>query len=254
MLDRLYKAFRELRKSKAWMAHVVGGIGTLEVTLSKADDCWHAHLHLLIDGAYWHQPAIKAEWLRVTGDSEIVYIEPVHDRNKAAKYVSTYIGKPAEVFGWESGRLCEYATAMAGRRLVLTFGTLYKAIRATDDCETKATLCEPLASVPALLRACQRGCVYGVEARRLLGKCGGLQARAAGFERPDPGAKSEALAPHEWQALTICLKRVAGDASAWLPELEPKRKFNGEHNTGRKRPDATLRMFDDAGRVTPNAR
>jgi hypothetical protein len=250
MLDRLYASFRELRKSDAWKAHVAGGIGTLEVTLSKADDCWHAHLHLLIDGTYWPHASIKAEWLRVTGDSEIVHVEAVHDRSRAAKYVSTYIGKPAEVFGWESGRVCEYAKAMSGRRLVVTFGTLYRAIKATDDCETRPTLVEPLASVPALLRAIGRGCLYGVEARRLLGLCGGLPARAAGFERSDTGARVDPLKPHEWQALIICLRRVAGDASAWLPELEPGRKFNGSPNTGTRRKDCTLRMFDDAGRPT----
>lgn len=254
MLDRLYQAFRELRKSPAWKAHVRGGIGTLEVTLSKKDECWHAHLHLLIDGVFWHQGSIKAEWLRCTGDSEIVYIEPVHDRDKAAKYVSTYIGKPAEVFGWENGRLCEYAKAMAGRRLVVTFGTLYKAIRATDDCETKPTLVEPLASVPALLRACQRGCVYGVEARRLLGHCGGLPARAAGIDSSPGQAKPAPLTPADWLTLTVCLRRVAGDESAWLPEMEPRRKFLGVTNAGRKREVATLRMFDDAGHPTPHAR
>lgn len=250
MLDRLYNAFRELRKSDAWKAHVCGGIGTLEVTLSKNDGCWHAHLHLLIDGTFWPQASIKAEWLRVTGDSEIVHVEAVHDRSKAAKYVSTYIGKPAEVYGWKNERLCEYAKAMAGRRLVVTFGTLYRAIKATDDCETRPTLVEPLASVPALLRACERGCLYGLEARKLLGQCGGLPARAAGFAAEPGTAKLDPLKPHEWAALTVCLRRVAGDGSAWLPEIEPKRRFNGETNTGRKRPDCTLRMFDDSGRPT----
>lgn len=254
MLDRLYAAFRELRKSPAWKAHVKGGIGTLEVTLSKTDECWHAHLHLLIDGVYWHQGSIKAEWLRVTGDSEIVYIEPVHDRNKAAKYVSTYIGKPAEVFGWENERLCEYAKAMAGRRLVVTFGTLYRAIKATDDCQTAPTLVEPLASVPALLRACERGCVYGLEARRLLGNCGGLPARAAGIATSPGQAKPAPLTEADWQTLTICLRRVAGDESAWLPIFEPRRRFLGLSNAGRKRDVASMRLFDDEGHATANAR
>ncbi len=254
MLDRLYKAFRELRQTEAWKTHVCGGIGTLEVTLSKADDCWHAHLHLLIDGVFWPHASIKAEWLRVTGDSEIVHVEAVHDRRNAAKYVSTYIGKPAEVFGWADSVLCEYARAMAGRRLVVTFGTLYRAVKATDDCETRPTLVEPLASVPALLRACGRGCVYGLEARRLLGLSGGLPARAAGFAR-EPGApEAPPLKPHDWQTLIVCLRRVAGDGSAWLPEFEPRRKFDGRTNAGRKRPDCSLRLFNDTGNATPQAR
>jgi len=253
MLDRLYASFRLLRKTDAWKAHVAGGIGTLEVTLSQTDGCWHAHLHLLVDGSFWKHADIKAEWLRVTGDSEIVWVEAVHDRSKASKYVSTYIGKPADVYSWTDPKVCEYATAMSGRRLVVTFGTFYRAIAATDDCQTKATLVEPLTSVPALLRSLGRDDVYARFARSLLARGGGLLARSVGAHMDPAAPKPTPLAPHEWASLTIALRRVNGDATAWLPELEPRRKWLGRPHTGTARDRCTLRLFDDAGAPTRNA-
>lgn len=254
MLDRLYGAFRALRKTDEWEAHVRGGIGTLEVTRNLSTGQWHAHLHLLIDGGYWAQPSIKAAWEKVTKDSSIVHIEAVHDRGKAAHYISTYIGKPADVQHWPSDPICEYAHAMHGRRLVVTFGSMYRSLGESDDCETKPSIVEPLASVPALGRALRRGCLYAQLAYGLLCRVGGMCSRAIGHAGLSDSGKYEPLTPSDWSELAVALRRAGGDETAWLPTIEPNRRFAGASHAGAKRKCCTLRLFDDAGNVTAAAK
>lgn len=242
-LDRLYQAFRDLRKRPEWKAHVAGGIGTLEVKRSECGRFWHPHLHLLIDGTFWAHKDIKVTWERVTGDSSIVWIEAVHDRSRAANYISTYVAKPADVAGWQTSWVCEYALALAGRRLVISFGVHYGSTDQADDCGTKAVAACPLASAAAVLRAVSRECRYGHLARQLLCRVGGLPAKAVGHTPERDAPKPVPLTPAEWSTLAIALKRIGGDGSAWLPEIEPERRFNGRSHAGRTCKVATMRLF-----------
>lgn len=250
-LDRLYRAFRELRKSHAWKQHVRGGVATIEVVRSSADGLWHAHIHAIIDGTYWAHASIKDEWQRVTGDSSIVHIEACHDRSRAAKYISTYIAKPADLHTWDVSCVAEYALALTGRRLLMTFGSCFRVKGSIDDCETKPWLASPLASSAAVLRAAERGCRYGSLALNLLRRVGGLIGKGVGY-RPEPGSeRKQPLAPSDWHELTVALRRVSGDETAWLPRIEPERRFAGQSHAGKRRPFVTMRLFigDDVGTV-----
>lgn len=122
-LDRLYAAFRRLRRADFWQQCVDGGAAVLEIGHGHADDRWHVHLHCLLQGRYVPHALIKAEWFRITGDSNIVDIRPVYSADHAAKYVTKYVTKPlATTIINKPGPLLELISACGRRRLVLTWG------------------------------------------------------------------------------------------------------------------------------------
>ncbi len=122
-LDRLYACFRRLRRAHFWQDSVDGGAAVLEITHGRSDDRWHVHLHCLLQGRYLPHASIKAEWFRITGDSNIVDIRPVYSADHAAKYVTKYITKPlSTTIINKPDPLAELITACGRRRLVLTWG------------------------------------------------------------------------------------------------------------------------------------
>ncbi len=122
-LDRLYASFRRLRRARFWQRDVDGGCAVLEISHGRTDQLWHVHLHCLLQGRYLPHADIKAEWLRITGDSNIVDIRPVYSAVHAAKYVTKYITKPlASTIINKPGPLAELISACNRRRLVLTWG------------------------------------------------------------------------------------------------------------------------------------
>jgi len=124
-VDRLMDSFRNLRKSDLWKAKVTGGIYTLELTRNKKTDEWHPHLHVIFDGKFMLHSHLKDEWSRITGDSNIVDIRAVHDRKAAAYYIAEYISKAPGIGQWSDKHVCEFATALHGRRLINTIGNLH---------------------------------------------------------------------------------------------------------------------------------
>lgn len=132
-IDDLYDALRKLRRTPEWKAHVVGGVGTVEVTRNPKTGLWHPHMHLLIDGRYWHQPDIVRVWKSITGDSCIVHIKHVPSKRKMAEYVAKYSAKPDELHKWPEHAVQDYAAAMHRRRMLLTFGTMHNVPVDGDD-------------------------------------------------------------------------------------------------------------------------
>lgn len=122
-LDRLYASFRKLRQTPIFRNHADGGIAFLELTIGKADGLWHPHLHILLLGGFIPQAAIRAQWLAITGDSDVVDIRSVKAVQEAVRYVAKYATKPATAGVIRSPvHLREAVTALAGRRMLLAFG------------------------------------------------------------------------------------------------------------------------------------
>lgn len=135
-LARLRECWKRLRRTLFWKNAVRGGVYGIEVKWNKKDGRWHPHLHALVTGSFLDQPTLSAVWEDITGDSFIVDVRFVHDRAKGADYVSKYVAKGSSVEDWPEDRICEFANAMHGQRLLQTFGELHgQAIDADDDTE-----------------------------------------------------------------------------------------------------------------------
>lgn len=135
-IDRLYACFTRFRHRRSWTSHVSGGVAFFEGKVSKFDGLWHVHLHILLEGAFWEQRELSAEWHAVTGDSSIVDVRACPDIAAASSYVTKYLTKPADtsVYAKEE-TLDEFVLSMKGRKLALPFGTWRSMnLMATPDC------------------------------------------------------------------------------------------------------------------------
>lgn len=123
LLRRLLTSFRRLRRLPLWRQRVEGGVAVLEVTRNPDTAAWHPHLHCLITGKFIPQDQLADEWERCTGDSRVVDIRWVSDRNAATKYVTKYLTKPIEhdVIRYPPA-LDEAVTALRGTKQLYTFG------------------------------------------------------------------------------------------------------------------------------------
>lgn len=149
-IDRLLDSARTLRRSKSWGNHVLGGVSTIEVTRDAETGRWHPHLHLLVDGTYYPQPQLKADWLKVTGDSYVVDVRKVHDATQAGRYVAAYMCKHGQVSSWPNAAIREFADAMHGRRMVQTFGQSHGVECDAKPRDEQPADLEPVASIREL--------------------------------------------------------------------------------------------------------
>lgn len=123
-VEKLYRSFACLRRSKLWGQKVLGGCAVCEVKPKTGTTGWHPHFHAIIEGKYIPLKPLRKLWYEITGDSYIVDIAYGTDPEAAARYVSKYITKPFDDGTTrEPRRLREAIVALAGRRLVTTFGT-----------------------------------------------------------------------------------------------------------------------------------
>lgn len=121
--DRLVKAFAELRRLKCWKLRIRGGGYFFEVKRSRDGKFYHPHLHCILIGSYLPQAELSAEWLRVTGDSSIVYLQAIRDKKEVVNYAAKYASKPLDpsIFR-DPSWLDECLIALRGRRLCGCFG------------------------------------------------------------------------------------------------------------------------------------
>lgn len=131
-LARLQRCFASLRGTKTWKQHVTGGAAFIEAKWIPHTESWHPHFHVICQGTYFPQDALKAAWWRITGDSHITDVRFVQDDKKIAGYVTKYASKPANAsFIGRPDQLDEVIAAFRGRRLCHTFGT-WRGLRLTE--------------------------------------------------------------------------------------------------------------------------
>jgi hypothetical protein len=123
-IDKLYRSFAHLRRTKLWQRCVTGGCAVCEIKPRTGSREWHPHLHAVIEGKYLPVQPLRRLWLQITRDSFIVNVQRGLGVDKAADYVTKYITKPfaADVVRSPT-RLVDAIRALHGRRLVSTFGT-----------------------------------------------------------------------------------------------------------------------------------
>jgi len=232
MLDRLSRNFRCLRASPFWKEHVIRGCYTIEVTFNKASRTWHAHLHAITDGGFMRQAALSDLWKSLTGDSSIVDIRAINDRDKSARYISSYVAKPIDGELWEAAQVVEFALATRGRRMVHTFGKAHGKAIDPPETEDLPKLSSPLCSLRDLVHSAGRGVPQSMEAVSLIPRMGKRWCHAAGlaFQESDVGqtpvTDPELFAFVEaCQAVVVALAFVdSGSMPPPLPQLqrEPK--------------------------------
>jgi hypothetical protein len=219
-VDRLLQCIRELRADKVWKKHVAGGVQAIELTYRRNTERWHVHAHLIITGTYFPRPLILKAWLRVTGDSHIVDIRPIHDRAKAVHYVARYVGKPLDPETWPAAKLREYAHAMKGRRLLQPFGAAFKLD--LDDDEDNAT--EPgtthICHADQLHARSDAGCRFALKAVEVLSRCSAAMSAIMLVHR-DPQNPPEPPTELELQ-YALDVARIVGNT----PEYEQDAALN----------------------------
>lgn len=75
-----------------------------------------------MDGRFFPHAELKRAWERSSNGSSIVHITAVPDREKAAKYLAKYAVKPIDVSRLKASSVCELASSLHRRRLLIPFG------------------------------------------------------------------------------------------------------------------------------------
>jgi len=147
-LDRLLASFRRLRSRLFWSRHVSGGAAFLEVKWNPDLRRWHPHLHVLVEGSYMAQKNLREEWRSSTGDSYIVDIRDVPNKEIALGYVAKYASK-----GYDASILkdplvlAEAMLALHGRRLMMAFKGWRRLVLSEKDQEEGWNLLCPLSVI-----------------------------------------------------------------------------------------------------------
>lgn len=132
-IDRLYRCFATLRTRPFWRKRVFGGCAFTEVKWSTKSAGWNVHIHCLLHGLYLPKSDVWRAWWAITGDSMIVDIKLVQDRDCIGRYVTKYVSKPlGNSFINRQPQLDELVQAMCGRRLCITFGS-WRGIKLTES-------------------------------------------------------------------------------------------------------------------------
>lgn len=223
-LARLRGGLNTLRRCPVWSQSVVGGVYSVEVKRNADTGCWHAHLHLVIDGGFIAQKRLSEAWHAATGDSFIVDIRAVHSRRDVVSYITKYISKPADLSGWPRACVEEYARDMAGVRCVQSFGNCHNRTTEPGDDGCVVQQVEPLTSAATLLRRLREGCTRAAAAVWLLNKHGGMFRRAAALPQPPEDDQPTPLTDDEHAELIAHLR--------WL----------GRHTHVAEVPDAVWRL------------
>jgi hypothetical protein len=123
-VDRLLNCFRRLRNRSIWDDHVTGAAMFLEVKVADDGRTWHPHLHIIYEGTYFPKGQLSSHWYAITGDSFVVDVRWIADKEKAAGYVAKYASKPLDKSLYRNPEMLKEALiALKGRRLCSTLGS-----------------------------------------------------------------------------------------------------------------------------------
>jgi len=135
-IKHLKASFRRLRQQDEWKRKIDGGIYLVEVTFNSRTNHWHPHLHCIVQGDYYHQSSLSDAWRLASDGSFRVDIRAVHSRVMLAKYLTSYVTKGSDPTKIPARKLGEWCIAVAGARLVHTFGCLHGKSFKRDKAES----------------------------------------------------------------------------------------------------------------------
>jgi hypothetical protein len=137
------RVFRNTRKLMNHFWPRKEGCGAFAV-LEVGQD-WNLHVHALVYGHYVPQEDISNLWLKLTGDSRVVWIKEARGAQKYINYLLKYIAKPPKFENPK--KAAQYLDLMLGVRRVRTYGIYYNYPLARKDncpcpfCGGKLGLC-----------------------------------------------------------------------------------------------------------------
>lgn len=121
-IDRLYSAFKLMRRDKEFKKLVSAGIWFFQVKLNKDQTEWHPHLHILVTGRYLPKALLSRIWFRCTKSSKIVDIAYVHNKQATIRYVARYCARPSNLSDMPEEFAIDVFDALHGRRLCGSWG------------------------------------------------------------------------------------------------------------------------------------
>lgn len=106
---------------KRWL----GGAWIAAVEIGAENN--NLHCHAVVSMPWAHFSRLKADWLKITGDSFVVNIRPVDSPKKAAGYLLKYITKPPQSESYAGG--ADYAWMIKGSRRIRSGGLFYNWLK-----------------------------------------------------------------------------------------------------------------------------
>jgi len=160
-IDKLYDSFGKFKRRKYFneiitkkgvkKKRIRGGVGSFHIKKGKKDNTkFNHHIHMLIDSSYLDMKSHKntgedsklvKEWKACTGDSGILDVRKIKDRQEALNYVLHYITKGLEVFTPKEKAI--FFKATSGRRLLFTFGDFYGVKKPKKKSDNKLQYIKP---------------------------------------------------------------------------------------------------------------
>lgn len=125
-IDNLYRYFKEFRRIKLLKKKVSSGIWFFQITKNEKTNQWHPHIHCILTGSYIPRRELQAEWLRITGDSNIVDIRLIKNVESAACEVARYAACAVNINKFSCDELYVLEKALKSRRLFGTWGKCRK--------------------------------------------------------------------------------------------------------------------------------
>lgn len=215
--QRLRDAWRLMRQRPSFKEACKGGIYAVEVTQNQQSKQWHSHIHIVADCAFIPQHTLSKEWAEASGGSPIVWVKAIHDAHIAAKYLGEYISKPMDIDDWTPEAICEYATAMHGKRMIHTFGSHHNMPLIIKIDEHPPTPTRYVAPLRLAAEAAGVGDVRGEKAMQVI-RFGPRQLQqAAGLHTDRSTPHCEQLPPRLARLLIDCLHSLFLDYIANKP-------------------------------------
>jgi len=142
--ERITKAWRRVRETQAftgpggrraaWPDRTVrGGVYSLEVTRSNRGS-WHVHLHAIVDTDWLDQAEMLRAWRRALGSGPRKGGARIERLNRGLAEGLKYTTKPQAAATLPLAERVELLAWMRGRRMMATFGTLYRLPVEEPDC------------------------------------------------------------------------------------------------------------------------
>lgn len=129
------KNLLRFRRTVEWKKFVKGSVWFMQTKWSYKSQGWHVHFHILLIGEYWPQTRVSEKWQKITGDSYIVDIRQVYEKelHSVIADIARYAGLPANLLEVPAEHRSEVVHATERSRMC----------GATGVCRKGVALCQP---------------------------------------------------------------------------------------------------------------